>query len=168
MEEPFQIVYNMCRNENSPGFKFIQKMGSRDTDVDSLKKISLSIRNNVNATQFVTYCTVLKPDLSTHTAYGKICIPDYVRVSFTRLRVISHNLNVETGWWSRLARKNSLCKCDHSNVQDEKHVLLECPMSAPLHQRYSMLPFDSMDSLMRNDDPVNTCMFIYDVLKIYN
>ena len=168
MEEPFQIVYNMCRNENSPGFKFLQKMASRNTDVDSLEKVSLAIRNNANATKFVTYCTVLNPDLSTHTAYGKICIPDYVRVSFTRLRVMSHNLKVETGRWSRLARENRVCQCDRSCVQDEKHVLLECPMSAPLRQRYSMLPFDSMGSLIRNADTVNTCRFIYDVLKIYN
>ena len=44
---------------------------------------------------------------------------------------------METGRWGRLARENSVIQGDRSNVQDEKHVLLECPMSAPLRQRYS-------------------------------
>ena len=170
MEEPFQIVYEMCKNANSKGFKFLQKVMNGNDSVDSLEKIAISIRSNVNATKLQTYCSELNPGLERHDAYGKsVFLPDYIRVAFTRLRLMSHNLKVETGRWCRLPRRERVCQCDRAKVQDEKHVLLECPLSAHVRQRqrYQTLPLDSISSLMNCKNVIDLCNFVNDTLNIY-
>ena len=168
MEEPFQIVYEMCKSANSKGFKYLQMVINDNNNVDSLEKIALTVRNSLNATKFQTYCTELNPDLEVHDAYGKsVFLPDYMRISFTRLRVMSHNLKVEKGRWSRMPRINRVCQCNRRSVQDEKHVLLECPLSANVRLQYQMLPLDSMSSLMKCNKVKDLCNFVKDILKIY-
>ena len=113
LDEPFQIVFEMCKNANSKGFKLLQNIINGNDMVESLEKIAISIRNNINATKFQTYCTELKPELNVHNVYGKLVyVPDYIRIPFTRLRVMSHNLKVEMGRWRRQPRENRVCKCD--------------------------------------------------------
>ena len=103
-----------------------------------------------------------------HDSYGKsVFIPDYIRVSFTRLRVMSHNLKVETGRWSRRAREDRVCQCDRSKIQDEKHVLLECPLSTHVRQRYRSLPLESVSSLMKSKNVLDLCLFVKETLDIY-
>ena len=158
----------MCKNANSKGFKFLQKVVNGDDNVDSLEKIAISIRNDINATKLQTYCRELNPELEMHDSYGKsIFIPDYVRVWFTRLRVMSHNLKVETGRWSRRAREDRVCQCDRSKIQDEKHVLLECPLSTHVRQRYRSLPLESLSSLMKCKNVLDLCLFVKETLDIY-
>ena len=82
MEEPFQIVYEMCKNANSKGFKFLQKVINGNNTVDSLEKIANTLRNDLNATKFQTYYTELNPELEVHDLYEKIHFS-------TRLRKIS-------------------------------------------------------------------------------
>ena len=43
---------------------------------------------------------------------------------------MSQNLKVETGRWRRQPRAERVCQCDREKVQDEKHVLLECTLTA--------------------------------------
>ena len=168
MDEPFQMVYEMCKNANSKGFKFLQKVINSNDTVDSLEKIAISIRNNINATKFQTYCTELNPELNVHNVYGKLVyVPDYIRIPFTRLRVMSHNLKVETGRWRRQPREDRVCQCDREKVQDEKHVLLECNLSAHVRQQYQMLPLQSINSLLKCDNIIDLCKFVKDTLNIY-
>ena len=168
MDEPFQIVYEMCKNANSKGFKFMQNAINNSNNVESLEKIADIVRNSLNATKFQTYCTELNPDLETHEVYGKtVYLPDYIRISFTRLRVMSHNLKVETGRWSRMTRINRVCQCDRRSVQDERHVLLECPLSEHVRLQYQMLPLESMSSLMKCNNVIDLCNFVRNILRIY-
>ena len=82
-------------------------------DINSLEKIVQVIRSQDNATKLVTYRTELNPDLSNHYIYRKsVYIPDYKRTSFTRLRLMSHNLKVETGRWIRIVGDCRVCSCD--------------------------------------------------------
>ena len=59
MEEPFQIVYEMCKSANSKGFKYLQMVINDNNNVDLLEKIALTVRNSLDATKFQTYCTKL-------------------------------------------------------------------------------------------------------------
>ena len=112
MEEPFQIAFEMCKNLNTPGYKFLKKVIDESNDSNSLEKIVQVIRSKDDATKFVTYRTELNPDLASHCVYTKsVYIPDYKRISFTRLRLMSHNLKVETRRWNRIARENRECLC---------------------------------------------------------
>ena len=104
-----------------------------------------------------------------HSIYDKnVYIPDYLRVAFTRFRLMSHNLKVETGRWSRIARDQRVCQCDGVSVQDEKHVLIDCLMSTPIRNRYNMLRVDILELLMNNDDILNLCKYIYEVFRLYS
>ena len=60
-----------------------------------------------SATKYATYCVKLNPDLEIHDVYKRnVYIPDYLRVSFSRLRLMFHNLKIETGRWSRIPRES--------------------------------------------------------------
>ena len=72
MEEPFQKVYEMCKNMNTQGFRFLQRSIGDNPNDDSLEKSADAIKNMPeSSTKFVTYRTVLNPELNTHPIYGK-------------------------------------------------------------------------------------------------
>ena len=169
MDEPFQKVYEMCKNANTPAYRFLQKLTHHSPDVESLEICVRKIRNKaLTFTKFVTYRAELNPELNTHAVYGKATyIPDYVRISFTRLRLMSHRLKVETGKWSRTERSRRVCPCDRTSVQDESHVLLTCRMSAMLRTEFRMLSFASISSLFESQDMYSMCKYINKVLKLY-
>ena len=117
----------------------------------------------------MTYNTDLNPLLSVHNVYkSNVYIPDYQRESFSRLRLMSHSLRIETGRWSRTPRQDRVCVCDGIQVQTERHVLLECPLSEHLRGRYSMLQFVNINDLLNEDVYVRElCSFIFDVFEIF-
>ena len=167
MEEPFQIVFEMCKNMNSPGFRFIQKVISKDENEISLMSIIQNVTIKTGS-KFETYKEVVNPNSETHEIYkNTVYIPDYLRKQVTRLRLASHNLKVETGRWSRTPKENRVCPCDNESIQDEKHVLLHCPLSRSFRQEYGTLQFNSVYSLMNCSDIVNMCKYTYKVLQIY-
>ena len=67
-----------------------------------------------------------------------------------------------------MEREQRVCQCDDVSVQDEKHVLIDCPMSAPIRNRYNMLRFDTLGLLIENDNILNLCRYIYDAFRLYN
>ena len=168
MDESFQIAYEICKAANSNGFKFLKKVIDGRNSVDSLEKNENGVRNKLNATKFQTYCRELNPSLEVHEVYRKsVYVPDYLRVCLTRLRLMSHNLKIETGRWSRLPREDRVCQCDRISVQDEKHVLLDCPMSAQVRRRYQLLPFESVNSLMKCNNVLDLVKFVKEILECY-
>ena len=170
MDEPFHKVYELCRIKNTPGFRFIRNTINENTNEEALSKYIDTVRNCANTfTKFVNYRTNLNPGLNTHNVYGKtIYIPDYLRISFTRMRLMSHRLKIETGRWSRIPVEGRVCQCDRTSIQDESHVLLVCNISAHLRTEFSMLSFISMNSLINSSDSYNMCKYIHKVLKLYD
>ena len=169
-EEPFNIVYEMCRAANSPGYKFIENALSFNDQIDPLDNILSEIRNKpFSATKYVTYRNTLNPNLQVHRLYTeKIYISDHIRIAFSRLRLMSHSLRVETGRWSRTAPELRVCNCDSNTVQDEAHVLVNCPLSISCRHKYPNLDFESLSSILNDDvNVVDVCKYIYEVLRIY-
>ena len=68
-------------------------------------------------------------------------IQEYDRTAVNRLRLISHNLKVERGRWTRIPPEERLCKCGE-DIQDEPHVLISCPLSAHLRTNYNIDAID--------------------------
>ena len=169
MEEPFRKVYEMCKNMNTPGYRLLQKSIHDNHNNESLENYTRKVRNKAATfTKFVTYRTELNPELNMHAIYMKsIYIPDYIRISVTRLRLMSHRLKVETGRWSRTERIRRVCHCDGTSVQDECHALLVCRISAQLRAEFRMLSFASMKSLFESRDMYNMCKYVHKVLKLY-
>ena len=91
------------------------------------------------------------------------------RIAFTRFRVSSHSLAVETGRWNRRGRgrlplEERLCSC--GLVQSEEHVISICPQSQQIRNSYG---FSCINDLMsgRFDNDI-VCKIIYEILDLYD
>ena len=140
-DDPFNFVMTLARENNLNCWKLIcsamqEGVNAVNDDMENRKR---SVRQS-EGTKFKTYCE-LNPDLSMHPVYSDKDIPDYQRVSFTRLRVSSHLLKVETGRWSRTPRENRTCDCNNTSIQDERHVITECELHADLRDRFPDVTF---------------------------
>lgn len=169
LDEPFHIVFEMCRVSNTPGYRFLYSCMQEDV-IESLEEIREVIMNKPDsATKFETYRRKLNLGLAVHEVYrSRVYVPDYVRVSFTRLRLMSHNLRVETGRWSRLQREERVCICDNETVQDEKHVLLDCPLVAHIRQNYQMLDYTDVASLLGGGgDTIGICNYVHKIMRYF-
>ena len=58
------------------------------------------------------------------------------RIAMTRLRLSSHNLNIETGRHTHTDRADRLCTLCKQGIEDETHMLITCPMYASLRLAY--------------------------------
>lgn len=88
------------------------------------------------------------------------------RVAFSRLRVISHNLAIETGRWNRRGRgrmevEERLCPC--GAVQTEMHVLETCPITRPVRDAYN---FMSWREIIDPDAEFAVAMIIYSFVML--
>jgi len=74
-------------------------------------------------------------------------LPADVMRDVARFRLSSHYLKVETGRWHEIPRRDRVCDmCGLGQVQDEHHVLLECPVMADIRGRFdSVLDFAGGD-----------------------
>ena len=143
---------------------------SATNDTDGLQKITSYVREKAaGATKLTTYITYMNPNMTVHPVYKtRSFVPDYKRESFTRLQLMSHNLRGEIGRWSRTPREERVCQCDGMQIQTEKHVLIECPLSAHCRDRYQMLTFTDLGELLQESNHLNElCGYINDVLSIY-
>ena len=81
---------------------------------------------------------------------------------------MSHDLRIETGRWSRTPTELRVCRCSPMTVQNEEHVLIECPLAQQVRRKYEILNFTSMELLMNDEDHlIDVCKFIYEVLTLY-
>ena len=138
---------------------------------NTLESIANGVRESSrNVTKINVYGSEMKPSLGVHKLYSaNRYIPDFCRVSFTRLRLMSHNLKVETDRWSRTPAPLRTCACDNHSIQSESHVLISCPLSDHCRTRYSLLNFGNIHSLMNEETNVGElCKYINDVLNVYS
>ena len=145
-EEPFHVVCEWCREANTPGYRFLTEALRYNTNVNPIDKLINTVRGKPpTASKYVTYRSVINPTLSVHPVYhSKKHIQDYMRQALTRLRLMSHNLKIETGRRNGIPAEQRLCICSANTVQDEAHVLLQCEISIPCRSRYSMLNFSQV------------------------
>ena len=95
-------------------------------------------------------------------------IPDYKREAFTRMRVMSHSLRIETGRWSRTPSEQRVCQCDENSVQTERHVLIQCRLSEASRARYPMLCFDNIKVLLNETVFLyELCAYVHEVTDIF-
>ena len=97
-----------------------------------------------------------------------IYIPDYQRVAFSRIRLMSHNLRIETGRWSRTPPDRRVCHCDNEQPQTEEHVLIFCPLTQNLRMNYPMLNFSDINLLFREQAKIDLlCSYINEVQNFF-
>ena len=167
-EHPFHQAHAVCTAENTPAARFVRAALEHHLE-PPLEGVARTIRESVDATKFSNYCSRLNPGLSVSPVYTtEVYIPDYQRTSFTRLRVMSHRLKVETGRWSRIPATQRVCDCDGASVQDEEHVLTACPRTQHLRQRYPRLTYTSAaDVLGECTHLQDLCAYVHHILQVY-
>ncbi len=152
-DDPLDYSLELCKNSNTKGWQYIQNVLTVGKDcimrdrVDRKKRIQTS-----EASKCVTY-VALNPTLAVHDAYMKHrggC-QEYQRISFTRLRLSSHKLRIETGRWQRLQRQDRVCDCSLGSVQDELHVLTQCGHCSAIRLLYPELDYNNVQSILESD-----------------
>ena len=127
--DPLIHAIAIAKEHNKPVWSYIENvMGGDKFAENEIASIKESIQSSSpSATKFQTYIS-LNPTLEVHPLYTDklAAIPDYLRISFTRFRLSSHMLRIETGRWSRIPREERMCPCG-TNIQDEHHVFV-CPL----------------------------------------
>ena len=116
-----------------------------------------------------TYLNILNVTMDVHPIYtSDMFIPDYQRVSFSRIRLMSHNLKIETGRWSRIPRERRVCQCDNTQVQTEAHILIDCNLTDSIRLRYPMLNFSNVSRLLSEAEHIGMlCKYIHETLNMY-
>ena len=95
-------------------------------------------------------------------------IPDYQMMSFSQVRLISHNLKIEIGRWSRIPRERRVCRCDNNHVQTEAHVLIDCVLTQNIKPRYPLLSFSDIDTLLSEFTHLSLlCKYVQEVVDFY-
>jgi len=166
-DEPLSIVLAMCAEHNTPGHRFLQSRMNYQGDPVLQNIVSLKEQCNQRretSTRFDTYLDI-NPQLDVHSVYRTTVIytPDYIRVAFTRFRLSSHRLRIETGRWRRVKREDRLCVCTQG-VQDEAHVIFRCPNTLGIRQTYNICSTTTWTDLFRMN---NICQIIYEILKTF-
>ena len=160
-EEPLTKVFKMCQQENTKGYRILQK--TIHSEIVALDDIRETVCADTTSTKLKTYKT-LNPDLSVCGMYKeKHYIPDYVRAEVTKFRTSSHQLNIERGRWSRIPPEQRYCSCDNESVQDEIHVLYSCPITKNLREKFHI---DETTPLKEIFTTANV-YFVYGVMKLF-
>ena len=136
-DDPLMFALELTQQGNPVMNRFIDNIMLEEGDIiqNDMSKRKERMLSAVN-TKSTTYCSV-NPDLSVHSVYcSDIIVDDDFRVAFTRLRLSSHRLRIETGRWARIPRERRLCQCGEA-VQSEEHVLCECNLVEHLRREYN-------------------------------
>ena len=125
-DHPFMFALHMAKTFDPILSRYIDNVLSNPDHIGSAKRVLYHRIATSNRSKFVTYRTI-NPKFDVHSVYfAKDCSfpPEAYRISFSRIRLSSHNLRIETGRWSRIPRDLRLCPC--GAIQDEEHVLAQC------------------------------------------
>ena len=161
-ETPLCKIYQMCEQNNTIGYNFIIKCLNTE-HMEDLNKLKENFISNQYGSKALAYKD-LNPNLTLHRIYSeKEYITEFKRVNFTRFRLSSHNLKIETGRWSRIPREDRLCEC--GEIQDELHVTLHCPQTNAIREKFELYNIHSLNVLMEHPLIVD---IIHEVINVFN
>ena len=152
-EDPLMHILSRTRNDNRVMWTYIQSIiTGGDFVADEINGLKDGVRTATpGMTKFRTYLSV-NPMLDVHPLYtkGPHNILDHLRINFSRLRLSSHRLKVETGRWNRTPRENRLCLYNEG-IQDEHHIFA-CPLVDHIFSQYGKRHYLSIADLFTDTD----------------
>ena len=168
-DDPLMFAMNLAREANIvPGVSIGNFLSTSVPDSRSLMQNVYERIAASNGSRYVMYRTI-NPSFSLHSVYTeRHSINDRWRMAFTRFRVSSHNLAIETGRWNRRGRgrlpvEERLCTC--GAIQSERHVIEECPLSLSIRQVYNIGNINELFNGKYDND--TSCKIITKFLDIY-
>jgi hypothetical protein len=169
-DEPLCKVLDICRPASTKSYKILQIAIDYEGDpvrnnIECLKERCR--QRSATSSKVYTYLQ-LNPELSVHKVYeSRIeAIPDHERQAFSRFRLSSHRLRIETGRWARQAREDRLCNCQQA-VQDEYHVVFECALSEHIRKEHGIKPNTVGWPARYAMPPREVCLVLYSILTIF-
>ena len=134
-DDPLMFAIDLTRTSNKRTADYVNGLMTSGNFIVNGNADLKTLMRGSTGTKFQTYlfmnsnCTV--PDV--YNRRDNV-IPEYMRISYSRMRLSSHRLEIETGRWARIPRERRLCQC--GAIQDEEHVLLRCALTEPLRHKY--------------------------------
>ena len=152
-------VFKMCEEKGTGGYRYIKRLLD-SPELQCLHETKQNFKRETG-TKALRYKEI-NPRLSVHEVYHtNKYIDERKRTVFTRFRVSSHSLKVETGRWSRIEPENRLCDCERG-VQDEIHVLFDCARTEDIRDRYGINreAYRNIGDLMDQHDTLQLVDFV--------
>ena len=157
-----------CRSPMSKYFtrNILTEENSTDPIHEDINQRRITIQTSGH-TRMSTYIC-MNPNLTISNVYtSSPAVPEYMRIIYSKFRLSSHRLMVETGRWSRIPRENRLCDCGLGQVQDEQHVLCDCPQTADIRNSFPNIDFN-MTAIMKINNASVVVQIISNVMSKYN
>ena len=171
-DDPLGFVLKLVLNSRYNTKKYLNSL-INNINVDDRQYESEQLKINLRRSETsrrIVYCNTINPNLNAHCIYvAKHNIFEVHRIAFTRFRVSSHSLAVETCRWNRRGRgrlpmEERLCSC--GLVQSEEHVVSTCPVSQHIRDNHGFTCIDDLMSGRFNNDVI--CKIIHEILNLYN
>ena len=172
LDDPLGFTLNLILNSRYNTRSYLNNLIS-DNYVDDCLSDKQVLKDNImlsESSRRMTYRNTKNTSLSVHEIYTKrYNINEFHRIAFTRFRLSSHSLAVETGRWNRRGRgrlpmEERLCSC--GSIQTENHVVSQCPISQHIREEYD---FSSVSDIMSgNFEDEISCKIIYRILNLYD
>jgi len=170
-DDPILVALRICTDANTQGARLLNASTHHESllRAEAMRVLADFCREkSLTATRFRTYVE-LNPTLDTHAVYLRqlSSLEEHHRLAFTRIRLSSHELRIETGRWSRTPREERRCGCSLNTVQDETHVTFTCPKTEEIRSKYPTLLHNvqTLRELMAKDI-VQCCAFFFDILNV--
>ena len=153
-DTPLLKIYKLCEVKRTKGYIFLSQLLQPSMQQETSVVEKFRIKNTSKAR---TYRTI-NPNMTVHKAYtSQEYIDERERLSFTRFRLGSHHLKIETGRWARIEAENRVCNCG-GGIQDEHHVLFTCQKTESERRKFGV-------NELENDD-IGVMMDVMDVHKV--
>ena len=160
-DDPLMFALDLTERENGFMHRYVTGLLDEPGDIveNDLRLRKERIQTS-QRTRAMTYCQ-MNPELVVHPMYlSKDIIDDDFRIAFTRFRLSSHRLKIETGRLARIPREQRLCQC--GAIQSEKHVLCECTLVGDIRTAYGNATVDFTEFVSASKSKQDLAM----VLKI--
>ena len=165
-DTPLAKAFKMCEEKGTSGYRHIK--GLLDSpEKECLQELKQKFENE-RGTKAVTY-KQMNPELRVHDVYRSTkYIDERKRTMFTKFRLSSHSLKVETGRWSRIVHEERLCDCERG-VQDENHVVFDCEKTEEIRGKYGIDRgvYGNIGELMNHPDVTQLVDFVDECMRKY-
>jgi len=164
---PAQFVMNLIKESRSPMGRYLlwlEGLTHENFAAASVTDLRAKITGLVASSSRMASYVRMNPDLSPPVIKQ---VPEHHRKAFTRIRLGSHHLRIETGRWSRTPRENRVCNCDGASIQTEEHVLCFCSLTENLRVSNSSLNFSDITAFFKNSNFDLVCRYTYQCLGLF-
>ena len=145
-------------------YMYISNVLSSNTTNETHKgDIKVRIVSN-DSSKSATY-KLHNPTLSVMRMYTQHIVPEHQRIAYSRFRLSSHNLKIETGRWTRTPRERRTCTCEHGGIQDECHIIRDCTLLNELRSNYTHTTFDVPNF---HNNEIEAAKYIFDAIRLIN